>query len=681
MRSYGQFCPIARASEILAERWTLIILRNLLYGCTTFGELAAGAPGISRSLLSTRLRELERSGVVDVVPKPDGNGSTYQLTAAGRGLWAVLGAMGDWGVRWLELAPATASPDVVLWSWATAYLERDRLPAGRVVVRFDFPDQPAPRRRLWLLVEHGDAEVCHKPPGFDEDLVVLVEDARSLALWHMGLLEWYDALRAGRIQVTGPRPLARALPTWNRRRRPAPQARLSDAPPPAGPPAARPRATQIPGFTGVLLRPGEEGYEAGRRVWNGAIDRSPAYIASCQNAADVVAALRFARERELVVAVRGGGHGVAGTAVCDDGVVIDLSAMRDVEVKPARRTSRAGAGVVWGELDAATQAFGLATTGGVVSHTGVAGLTLGGGIGWLMRHAGLTIDNLLEAEVVTAAGDVLTASEEENADLFWALRGGGGNFGVVTSFDYRLHAIGPAVLAGPVLWPIEQAPDILRAYRDIVQQAPRELATIVTLRQAAPLPLLPIELHRRPVCMITMCCTGDLERAETVLAPLRGLGRPLIDLVDVRPYTALQSMVDATVPHGWHYYWKTANFRGLADDLIDTLVEHASRIRWTWPYAVMFHLGGAVSDVAEDATAFPHRRVAHSLNINAVWLPDDADGDDQIAWTRAFHDAVQPHQNGAYLNFLDHDDHDQVRAALGDPAYQRLAVLKDRYDP
>ncbi|MDP8978307.1 MAG: FAD-binding protein [Actinomycetota bacterium] len=458
MKGYGQFCPIARASEILAERWTPVILRNLLYGCTSFSQLVAGAPGISRTLLSQRLRGLQRAGIIDISSKADGNGSVYELTAMGRELWSVLHAMGDWGAKWLELAPATASPDVVLWSWCNAYLQRDRLPDRRVLTRFDFPDQPKSRQRLWLLVDNRHAEVCHKHPGFDEDLIVVVHDAQVFARWHLGLVEWVDALRADAVHVDGPRDLARALPSWNRRRTPPEKRGLTLPPrvPVPGPPPTH-RSSPIPGFAGHLLRPEDDGYDAARAVWNGAIDRRPMFIARCTTTADVAAALQFGRDRELPVAVRGGGHGVAGTAVCDNGVVIDLSLMKDIQVQAGARIAKASAGVLWGELDAATQAFGLATTGGVVSHTGIAGLTLGGGIGWLMRRFGLTIDNLLAAEVVTADGVTRQASDNEHPDLFWGLRGGGGNFGIATSFTYRLHEVGPHVLAGPVLWALEDA--------------------------------------------------------------------------------------------------------------------------------------------------------------------------------------------------------------------------------
>ena len=701
MRTYGQFCPIARTSEILAERWTPIIIRNVLLGSRTFNEISAGAPGLSRALLSKRLHELEQTGIIEIKPKPDGHGSVYEPTRAGRELWGVLQAMGGWGQKWMEVSPAHSNPDVVLRSWSTVFLRHDRLPEGRVLVRFEFPDQPAYRRRLWLLVEGGEAEVCHKYPGFEEDLVVVVDDPRTFARWHLGLIEWGAALRSGHIRVTGRRDLARALPTWNagpyihalkrgdvregkptldpvphldpiaadeRRRR-----RLPPTPPKG--------ASAIPGFEGWLMTPDDGGYDEARSVWNAAIDRRPKYIARCGGMSDVTACLRFARERELPIAVRGGGHGVAGAATCDDGLVIDLSTMKALQVDPAARTGRAEGGVLWGELDAATQAFSLATTGGIVSHTGIAGLTLGGGIGWLMRRHGLTIDNLLEAEVVTAEGQHITASEREHPDLFWGLRGGGGNFGIVTSFTYRLHPVGPQVLAGPVLWAMEDGAEVLRFYREFAHQAPREVNTVVNLRKVPPLPVFPHELHGRPVCSITMLYMGDPNEGKRVLAPLRGVGRPLFDLVDLRRYTGLQSLVDATVVHGWHYYWKSTEVARLDDAVIDTMIEHSSRIRSPWSYTVMFHLGGAVADIDEDATAYPHRDTAHNININGVWLPHEPVATEETAWTRAYFAALEPHGTGAYVNFLDRDDEARVRAAYGDDKYRRLAALKYHYDP
>ncbi|HEV2124888.1 MAG TPA: FAD-binding oxidoreductase, partial [Chloroflexota bacterium] len=425
----------------------------------------------------------------------------------------------------------------------------------------------------------------------------------------------------------------------------------------------------------------DKGYDEARSIWNGAIDRRPGYIARCRSASDVAAALRFARDNDLPIAVRGGGHGVAGTAVCDNGLVVDLSPIKGIQVDPAARTACAEGGMLWGELDAATQAFGLATPGGIVSHTGIAGLTLGGGIGWLMRRHGLTCDNLLEAALVTAEGEYLTASEQEHPDLFWGIKGGGGNFGVVTSFTYRLHPVGPQVLAGPVLWDMEDADEVLRFYREFVAQAPREVNTVVTLRRAPLLPFLPPELHGRPVCSIVFFYEGDPVAGERAIAPLREFGRPLVDLVDLRPYTGLQSLVDATVPHGWHYYWKSAEIDRLEDAVIDTMTEHSSRIHSPWSYTAMFHLGGAVSDVDEDATAYSHRDAAHNININGVWLPHEPVADEETTWTRAFFAALKPYQTGVYVNFLDRDDEARVRSAYGNGKYERLATLKHRYDP
>jgi FAD/FMN-containing dehydrogenase len=446
--------------------------------------------------------------------------------------------------------------------------------------------------------------------------------------------------------------------------------------------ATRAISTLADSFTGALLTPGDAGYDEARRVWNGAIDRHPALIARCANVADVVAALRHARERGLVVAVRGGGHGVAGLAVCDDGVVIDLSAMRGIAVDPATRTARAQAGVLWGELDAATQEHGLATVGGIVTHTGIAGLTLGGGIGWLMRRYGATVDNLLAAEVVTADGDVVRASAEEEPELFWGLRGGGGNFGIVTSFEYRLHALGPTVLGGPIFHALEDGPEVLRFYRDYIAEAPDELTTIVMLRQAPALPLVPAELHGRPVVMVTACYAGPVERGEQVLAPLRRFGRPLVDAVGPCPYVELQSVFNAGVPHGWHYYWKSWELPPLQDAAIDTLVEQARRITSPRSYVIVFQLGGALARVGEHDTAFGQRDAAHDVNINAVWLPGDAARDEHVRWARECYAALEPFATGrTYVNFLADEGQQRVRAAYGEERYARLVALKRVHDP
>lgn len=437
----------------------------------------------------------------------------------------------------------------------------------------------------------------------------------------------------------------------------------------------------IPGFTGRVFVRGDDGYDEARRVWNGAIDRRPGAIARCTGVADVVAALRYAREQGFPVAVRGGGHGVAGTAVCDDGIVIDLSPMKGIRVDPERRLARVQAGVLWGELDRETQVSGLATTGGVVTHTGVAGLTLGGGIGWMMRRYGLTVDNLVSADVITADGEPVRASDEENPDLFWGLRGGGGNFGIVTSFEYRLHPVGPDLLCGPVFWSMEDAPRVLRAYREITAELPREVATVVNLRKAPPLPVLPSDLHGQPVCTLAMAYIGDIAAAEKVLAPLRAIGRPLFDAVAVRPYVSLQGLLDSTVPHGWHYFWKSTELGPLSEDVIDIMVDHSSQIRSPLTYSVTFHLGGAIADVDEDATAYSHREAVHAININGIWRPEEPIADQETAWTRSFFDALAPHQTGVYVNFLGNEGQDRVRAAYGEKKYRRLVTVKDRWDP
>jgi FAD/FMN-containing dehydrogenase len=435
-------------------------------------------------------------------------------------------------------------------------------------------------------------------------------------------------------------------------------------------------------FAGELVSPDDGRYDDARQVWNGAIDRRPALIARCAGPADVAAALRVAREGEMPVAVRGGGHGVAGLAVCDDGLVIDLSPMRAIAVDAGNRTARAQAGVLWGELDAATQAEGLATVGGIVTHTGIAGLTLGGGIGWLMRRHGATVDNLLSAEVVTVDGQVLTASETEHPDLFWGLRGGGGNFGIVTSFEYRLHPVGPTVLAGPIYHALEDAPAVLHFYRDFVAEAPDELTTIVTLRMAPPLPFLPEAVHGRPVVSVGVCYAGAVERGEAVLRPLRRFGTPLVDAVGARPYIELQRLFDPTVPHGWHYYWKSWELPPLKDEAIDVMVEQAARLSSPRSYMIVFQLGGAVARVGEHYTAYAQRAAAHNVNINAVWLPDDPEPERHVRWARECFAALEPAAAGrAYVNFLGDEGQDRVRAAYGGEKYARLVALKRRYDP
>ena len=445
-----------------------------------------------------------------------------------------------------------------------------------------------------------------------------------------------------------------------------------------------PTTMQIPGFRGDVIAPDHDGYDDARAVWNGTVDRRPRLIARCSGTADVAAAVRFARDRDLEIAVRGGGHNVAGTAVCDDGIVIDLSAMRAVTVDPVERTALVQGGALWGDVDHETQGHGLATTGGIVGHTGVGGLSLGGGIGWLMRKHGLTVDNLVEAEVVTAEGDIIRASANDHPDLFWALRGGGGNFGVVSSFRFTLHPVGPTVMAGPVFWAAEDTTDVLRFYREFVTDAPDELGNVIRLGTIPPLPAVSEELHFRPAIAVASCYAGPVEDGERAVRALREFGTPLVDLVGPTLYVDHQSGIDDTVPHGWHYYWKATNLTGLSDEVIDIVAEHAYGATSPRSYAAMFHMGGAVARAPRDATAYPGRDVEHNIIIDAAWLPeqDDTVGAAETAWAREFLDALQPHRAGVYVNFLDSDDDtSRVREAYGDDTYRRLAEVKAKYDP
>jgi FAD/FMN-containing dehydrogenase len=441
---------------------------------------------------------------------------------------------------------------------------------------------------------------------------------------------------------------------------------------------------QIPGFRGGVIAPDHPGYDEARAVWNGVVDRRPRLIARCSGTADVAAAVRFARDRDLEIAVRGGGHNVAGTAVCDGGIVIDLSTMRAVSVDPVERTSLVQGGALWGDVDHETQAHGLATTGGIVSHTGVGGLSLGGGIGWLMRRHGLAVDNLVEAEVVTAEGEIVRASANDHPDLFWALRGGGGNVGVVSAFRFALHRVGPTVIAGPVFWAAEDTTDVLRFYREFVADAPDELGTIIRLGTIPPLPVVDKDLHFRPAIAVASCHAGSVEDGERAVRALRRFGAPLVDLIGPTFYVDHQSGIDGTVPHGWRYYWKGTHLAGLSDEVIDIVAEHAHDATSPRSYAAIFHMGGAVARAPRAATAYAGRDVKHTMSIDAVWLPehDDAVRAAETAWARSFFAALQPHRAGVYVNFLDSDDDtSRVREAYGDDTYRRLAEVKAKYDP
>jgi FAD/FMN-containing dehydrogenase len=437
----------------------------------------------------------------------------------------------------------------------------------------------------------------------------------------------------------------------------------------------------IPGFRGPVIAPGDEGYDQARAVWNGAIDRRPAVIARCLGTSDVVAAVRHAREHGARVSIRGGGHSIAGLALVDGGLVIDLSLMRGVRTDPASRTVRAQGGALLGDVDIDAQIHGLAVPSGVVTHTGVGGLTLGGGIGWLMRKHGLSIDKLVSADVVTADGELLRASHDEHPDLFWGIRGGGGNFGVVTSFEFRAAPVGPMVLAGPIHWRMEDGSEVLRFYRDFIEDSPLDYGSIVTLRRAPAVPIMPTELHGRHVVAIENCWLGDPDAGERFLEPLRRFGSPLIDLVMRKSWIEHQSSFDPVVPHGWHYYWKSTELPPLEDDLIEVIVSNSLKITSPLSYSVMFQLGGAVAEVPEAATAYSHRGAAHNINIDAVWEAADPAGEEHMQWTRRFFEELAPFYSGVYVNFLMDEGRDRVRAAYGGEKYERLMDVKTTYDP
>jgi FAD/FMN-containing dehydrogenase len=433
-------------------------------------------------------------------------------------------------------------------------------------------------------------------------------------------------------------------------------------------------------FRGQLVRRGDPDYDAQRKVWNGSIDRSPALIARCAGVADVIATLGLARETGLEVAVRSGGHSFPGASVCDDGVVIDMSLMKGIRVDPEARTARAQAGVLWGELDRETQAFGLATVGGIVTHTGVAGLTLGGGIGWLQRKHGLTIDQLLSVDLVTADGEFVKASATENPDLFWGVRGGGGNFGIVTEFEFRLHPVGPIVYAGPIFWPMEKAPALLRFYRDWIAEAPDELMTILIHRKAPPLPFVPTELHGELVVAVACCYAGPVEEGEAVVRPLKAFAPPVLDLCEPKPYVAHQGMFDASYPHDWWYYMRACDVADLRDEVIDIAVDNATQINSPLTAFPIWQLGGAVTRVPDEETAFNGRGAGHTFNITAA--TSTAEGfDAEREWVRNFWTALEPHHTSVYVNFLMEEGEERIRQAYGAEKYERLQALKRKYDP
>jgi FAD/FMN-containing dehydrogenase len=431
---------------------------------------------------------------------------------------------------------------------------------------------------------------------------------------------------------------------------------------------------------GTVLTEGDDGYAAARNVWNAMIDRRPAMILRCAGAADVVQAVRFARDTVAVLSVRGGGHNIAGSAVCDGGVMIDLSAMKSVRIDPFARTARVEPGVTLGEFDREAQALGLVTPTGINSTTGIAGLTLGGGFGWISRRFGLTADNLLSADVVTADGELVRASERENPDLFWAIRGGGGNFGIITSFEFRLHVLGPEVMSGLIVYPLSQASDLLMRYREIMARAPDELTCWVVMRSAPPLPFLPAHMHGTGIIVFAACYAGPMDMAEVAMKPLREMGRPIADVIGPHSFAAWQSALDPLLTPGARNYWKSHSFTKLSDGAIATLVEYAAKFPSPESELVCAQLGGAINRVPETATAYPHRDIGFVLNIHTRWREPTDDGA-CIAWARAAFKACEPFATGGvYVNFMPEEERDRVASAyLGNA--ERLSAIKAKYDP
>jgi FAD/FMN-containing dehydrogenase len=430
---------------------------------------------------------------------------------------------------------------------------------------------------------------------------------------------------------------------------------------------------------GELIRPGDAGYDAARTVYNGSIDKHPALIARCTDVADVIVAVNFARDHQLTLAVRSGGHNGAGLGMCDYGLVIDLSCMKGIRVDPAQRTVRVEGGCTLGDVDHATHAFGLATPAGVVSTTGIGGLTLGGGLGHLTRKCGLTIDNLLAVDLVLADGRFVMASADEHADLFWAVRGGGGNFGVVTSFEFRLHPIS-TVYAGPMLWPIQGAAEVLRFWQATIASAPEDLNGFLAFLVVPPAPPFPEHLHKQTMCGVVWCYAGPLDQADAVFQPIRAFGPPALDFVGPLPYPALQSMFDALYPPGLRWYWKADFVNELSDAAIALHVKYGSRVPSMHSTMHLYPIDGAAHRVGTDETAFSYREARYAEVIVGV-DPDAANNERNIAWVKDYWLALHPHSaGGAYINMMMDEGEDRVKAACREN-YARLVALKNMYDP
>jgi hypothetical protein len=430
---------------------------------------------------------------------------------------------------------------------------------------------------------------------------------------------------------------------------------------------------------GEVIQPTDATYDAARKVYNAMIDKRPKLIVRCVDVADVMAAVRYGRENGMLTAIRGGGHSGGGLGICDGGLVIDLSRMKGVRVDPAARTVRVGAGCVWGDVDHATHAFGMATPSGFISSTGVAGLTLGGGIGYLTRRYGLTIDNLVSVDIVLADGRFLTANANENADLFWAVRGGGGNFGVATSFEFRLHPVS-TVQFGPTFWPLEQAADVLKSYREFILTAPEQVNGFFAFLVIPPAPMFPEHLHMKMVCGIVWCSTGTAEQTERATKAMRSVGTPLLDAIGPAPFPVVQSLFDGLYVPGLQWYWRSDNFTELSDAAIAKHVEHGSKLPTMFSTMHLYPVNGAAQRVGKNETAYSFREALFAEVIVGV-DPDPANAGKITAWCKNYYDALHPYSaGGAYVNFMMDEGQERVQASFRDN-YARLATIKKKYDP
>jgi FAD/FMN-containing dehydrogenase len=432
---------------------------------------------------------------------------------------------------------------------------------------------------------------------------------------------------------------------------------------------------------GDIILPGDTDYDKERSIWNGMINKKPGMIICCKGGSDVIHSINFARENNLLISVRGGGHNVAGNAVCEGGLMISLIYMKGIIVDPVNRTATAQPGVNWGELDKETQVFGLAAPGGVVSTTGISGLTLGGGFGWISRQFGFTSDNLISADIVTADGKFMTASKNENSDLFWGICGGGGNFGIVTSFKYKLHKVGPNVVAGLTLYPVKDAPDVIKFFNEFSKSAPDELTLLLVLRLAPPAPFVPVEFHGKPVVGIGLLYNGDIEEGKKVVEPIKSFGKPVVDVITVKPYMVHQSMFDAGQASGKYYYWKSEYLPEINDDCAKVIIENLDKITSPLTGILIFQLKGEINRIDENSSAAEYRDAVFIMNINTCWEKPE-ESEKHIKWTKDFWNSMLAFSSGGvYVNFISQDEGEERAKAAYKANYKKLAQLKNKYDP